>query len=150
MISIHLSVRENDRTGQSREEKKGKKGKRDLSPSLQVLYPSHSSLRICNHLREEISKARPTKLRIAAAVEVPVVDGLTIRGHTEAGRWLLRYALGLLLFSRTPKTACCVHARRRRHMGVSGRRRHQGGTRAEAFPPQPCRLEVCSLCGLER
>jgi hypothetical protein len=89
------------------------------------LYPCHPSLRVCDHLCEEICKAGPAELRIATPVEVPVVNGLTIGGHPETGR-RLRYGLGLLLLLSHPEIAG-IHAGTcacGENMGKFGGRRH--------------------------
>lgn len=58
---------------------------RARSPFLQILYACYPSLSVCDHLGEEVGEACPAELRIAAAVEVSVVDGLAVRWDAESG-----------------------------------------------------------------
>lgn len=55
-------------------------------PFLQILNPRHPPLGIDDHFAEQVCETGTTELRIASAVQIPVVDCFAIRRCAEAGR----------------------------------------------------------------
>jgi hypothetical protein len=62
-------------------------------PFLQVLDALYPLLGILYHLREQVSEGGAANLCCLGPVQGPVVDGLAVRGVSQAGRLLVATAL---------------------------------------------------------